>query len=268
MSSPTIVIDTSILDNQNPGRGATGEHPHSNTRSNNRLLHPTTTTSLDDDDDDDAVSVATTALASEVGSFVGRSHDAFLRSVTFECSHTESSRDWGITFRDISIPKKRKQIIEIDSISGIVALSKLQIGDRVKYINGKKLGPSYNAERATQQIEKVLKRGDGYLSITTGNSEGIDILVQVTVIKSKPTLTYKDLGLIVWYWGTLCVKSISKDSIFHHSVLKSGDAIVSINDIDCQSVTAEGFEHIINELPKEITIVVKRGKQRWTGKFG
>ena len=238
MSGPAFVIDTSILENQN------------------------------DANDDDAISVPTTALASEVGSFVGRSHDAFSRSVTFEVSPDSEDRNWGISFRDVSIAKKKKQIVEIDSISGIITLSKLQIGDRVKYINGKKLGPSYNAERATQEIEKALDRGDGYLSINTGNSDGIDVLVQVTVIKSRPDLTYEDLGLIVWYWGTLCVKSIEKDSLFKHSVLKSGDEIVSINDIDCQAVRAEGFAHIVNELPNEITIVVKRGKQRWTGKFG
>ena len=66
----------------------------------------------------------------------------------------------------------------------------------------------------------------------------------------------------------LLSQSISKNSIFEHTVLKATDHILTINDIDCDRVTPEGFAHIINELPLEVTIVVRRGKQRWTGRFG
>jgi hypothetical protein len=197
-----------------------------------------------------------------------------LWSITFYCgpnnTTSSSTTDWKIAFRNASsLPKKRrKQIIEIDEIGGVVALSKLKLGDRLKYINGKKMGPSYNAERATQYLQSCLLQTQGFLSVAVGNDEGNDVLVQATVIKPNPNTTYEEMGMIVWVWGCLCIKSIANNPLFRQTVLKSSDHIVSINDIDCEDVTPEGFAHIVNELPIEITIVVKRGKQRWTGKFG
>eukprot|EP00339_Tiarina_fusa_P002681 CAMPEP_0117012180 /NCGR_PEP_ID=MMETSP0472-20121206/10307_1 /TAXON_ID=693140 ORGANISM="Tiarina fusus, Strain LIS" /NCGR_SAMPLE_ID=MMETSP0472 /ASSEMBLY_ACC=CAM_ASM_000603 /LENGTH=299 /DNA_ID=CAMNT_0004715185 /DNA_START=92 /DNA_END=991 /DNA_ORIENTATION=+ len=299
------MIDASFLTNLE-------EQHHQQQQQQQHHQRPTTSTSAaaagtNDNDDDDDVSVATTALASEVGSFVGHAHDAFLRSVTFYVSDntnknnnnsnnsdansttTASTVDWTLTFRDATKRGRRsstKKMIEIDEIGGVVTLSKLKPGDRLKYINGKKMGPSYNAERATKYLQTCLEttsttstntttttqqqqqRQRGYVSVAVGNDEGNDILVQATVIKPKSNMTYEQMGMIVWVWGRLCVKSIAKDSLFKHTVLKSGDHIVSINDIDCEHVSPEGFAHIVSELPSELTIVVKRGKQRWTGKFG
>ena len=181
-------------------------------------------------------------------------------------SNSNTVDDWDIQLADVTI-KKRKQAIQIESIGGCVTCSKLKPGDQLKSINGKKIGPSYNAERAMEYMLQCWL-DQGYLSVAVGNDLGRDILVQATVIKPRPDMTYKDMGMIVWIWGQLCIKSISKDSIFKHTVLKSSDHIISINDIDCERVSPEGFAHIIDELPREITIIVKRGKQRWTGKFG
>lgn len=167
-------------------------------------------------------------------------------------------------------PKKRgsrKPIIE--NMSGVITESKLQIGDRVKSVNGKKIGFSYNAARAMRLIEESVKR-DHRLCLEVGNESGEDILVQATLIKPRPDMTCEELGLTVWIWGTLCVKMIGKDSLFDSSVLKEADEIMSVNDIDCwgTKVKPEGFHHIIDELPREVTVIVRRGKQRWTGKFG
>lgn len=51
--------------------------------------------------------------------------------------------------------------------------------------------------------------------------------------------------------------------------LRVDDELESVNDIILEDhVEPEGFERIVRELPCEITIVVKRGKQRWNGNFG
>ena len=65
----------------------------------------------------------------------------------------------------------------------------------------------------------------------------------------------------------LCIKSIDKESIFKHSALKSRDHIVSINDIVCDDLSAEGFNHVVEQLPNEITVTVQRRKQRFSGMF-
>ena len=299
-------------------------------------------------------STISTVLASEVGSFVHDPRDAFLRSITFYrpkrrtnrgilCDINEdddgegtraSSRgraDWTLTLRDPPARRRpsrsggRRSLsrapsfgrsqpkLLIDEVGGTVALSSIKPGDELRSINGKKIGPSYNAGRAMLYLDECWKE-DGYLSVAVGNEEGDDILVQVTVIKPRPDMTYEDLGMVVWKWGVLCIHQINKDSvsryprtpavcsyahhqiparfhmiytytcactivcssllimchkqIFKKTVLKEADHIISVNDISCDKMTPEGFVHVVNELPKEIHILVRRGKQRWSGKFG
>ena len=137
------------------------------------------------------------------------------------------------------------------------------------WVNGKKIGFSYNAARAMKLIEDSVQR-DGFLCLETGNEAGEDILVQATLIKPRPDMTCAEMGLESWLWGPLCIHKIEKDSLFGGSVLKEADEILSVNDIDCwgNKVKPEAFHTIIDKLPREVTIAVKRGKQRWTGKFG
>eukprot|EP00526_Cylindrotheca_closterium_P019555 CAMPEP_0113607392 /NCGR_PEP_ID=MMETSP0017_2-20120614/3360_1 /TAXON_ID=2856 /ORGANISM="Cylindrotheca closterium" /LENGTH=235 /DNA_ID=CAMNT_0000515993 /DNA_START=12 /DNA_END=719 /DNA_ORIENTATION=+ /assembly_acc=CAM_ASM_000147 len=216
--------------------------------------------------DDDEVSVATTALASEAGTTLGAPRDAFLRSVTFLI---DENTEWGVTLVDPPPKKKgsRKPIIE--TMSGVICESKLQIGDRIKSVNGRKIGFSYNASRAMQLIETSVKR-DGRLCLEVGNEDGEDILVQATLIKPRPEMTCEEMGLKTWLWGSLCIHKIEKDSLFGSSVLKEADELLSVNDIECwgTKVQPEAFHHIIDQLPRDVTVSVRRGKQRWTGKFG
>ena len=156
----------------------------------------------------------------------------------------------------------------MDSTSGLVGLSAISVGDRVRRVNGRKLGPSCNAATAARRLRDAADL-DGYVSIETGACDGgDDVLVQATVIKPDPRSTCENLGIDVWTWGVLCIKSIEKDSLFARSALKGDDVVASINDIDCNTVTPDGFRHIVQELPHEISIVAIRGKERWTGKFG
>lgn len=207
-----------------------------------------------------------TALASEAGTTVGAPRDAFLRSVTF---NIDENTEWGITLVDPPPKSKgsRKPIIE--TMTGVIAESKLQIGDRIKSVNAKKIGFSYNASRAMKLIDESVKR-DGWLCLEVGNAAGEDILVQATLIKPRPDMTCREMGLTAWIWGPLCIHEIAKESLFASSVLKEADEILSVNDIDCwgTKVAPEAFHNIIDQLPREVTVIVKRGKQRWTGKFG
>ena len=107
----------------------------------------------------------------------------------------------------------------IDEVGGTVALSSIKPGDELKSINGKKIGPSYNADRAMLYLDDCWDEG-GYLSVAVGNDEGDDILIQVTVIKPRPDMTYDDLGMVVWKWGVLCIHQINKDSVSRHETFK------------------------------------------------
>lgn len=118
------------------------------------------------------------------------------------------------------------------------------------------------------RLMRTVWKDEGYLSVTVGNGDGMDVLVQATVVKPRPNMTCAQIGLTVWYWGVLCIKSIDKASLFSKTVLQSSDHIYSVNDILMDEVSPAQFAHILTALPHEVTIVVKRGRQRWSGKFG
>ena len=216
-------------------------------------------------------SVATTELASTVGSRVGAPKEAFLKSLTF--LKDKPDMPWGIQLVDQIPPKtsrfkRQKKRIQVEDVEGLFSLSPIEQGDYIKTVNQRRIdGPSMNAERALQRMNECLEH-DGYLSVVVGDTEGDDILIQATIIKPKPDMTYEKMGMIVWIWGFLCIKSIEKDSIFKHTVLKPSDHIISVNDILCEGITPEQFGEIITALPLEITITVLRRKERFSGKFG
>lgn len=144
-------------------------------------------------------SVATTELASAVGSVVGKSKDAFLKSVTFyEESGTGS---WGIKLNEgeeqvkgMAFGTRKKPRLYVDSVAGIFSLSRIQQGDYLRSINGRKVGPSLNPERALERMASGLQN-DGYITIETANKEiGDDILIQATIIKPDADMTYEDMG--------------------------------------------------------------------------
>ncbi|CAB9511345.1 expressed unknown protein [Seminavis robusta] len=224
-------------------------------------------------------SVATTAdLASEVGSVMMNAKEAFMKSFTFRLQEdaTIDSINWGfgITLGPPKTTKKgflrnnsRIPITSIDENS-IFALSRIREGDYLKSINGRQIGPSFTPERALSKMKESLEK-DGYLCVATKNREegSDDILVHATVIKPSPDMTLEDLGMTVWVWGYLCIKSFKSKSIFKTTALKEADNIVSVNEIVCQNVDPEGFASIIRQLPREITITVLRRKQRSSGNF-
>ena len=223
-------------------------------------------------------SVATTELASAVGSVVGEPKKPYLKSITFYKDQPEGI-EWDIQLSDPNMEGLQgrrgfrrftsRPKLYINAVGGILAFSKLKEGDALKFINGKHIGASYNAAIAMDRLQSAYDE-DGLLSIATGSKdEGVDdILIEATIIKPRPNMTYEELGMTVWHWGYLCVRNIDKDSIFKHTVLKSNDHIIAINDIECDRVSPEQFAHIITELPLDVTLTVLRRRQRITGKFG
>ena len=134
-------------------------------------------------------------------------------------------------------------------------------------INKKKIKPEeYTAEQAMAYMRQCLEE-EGVLFVTTENPLGADIILNVTVIKPKPQMTYEDLGLVVWNWPYLCVREIKKGSIFEHTALQETDQIAAINDIDCSRMKERSFVRCVNELPTEITITHVRRKHRYTGSY-
>ena len=96
---------------------------------------------------------------------------------------------------------------------------------------------------------------------------GQDIVINVTVIKPRPNMTYEELGLIVWNWPYLCVREIKEGSIFEHTAIKEMDQIEAINDIDCTKMREQAFARCASELPTEITITLIRRKHRYSGSY-
>jgi hypothetical protein len=94
-----------------------------------------------------------------------------------------------------------------------------------------------------------------------------DILIDITVIKPRPEMNYKELGLDVWNWPYLCVRQINPGSIFEHTPIQETDQIAAINDIDCSKMRAKEFATCVSDLPKEITITMIRRKHRYTASY-
>lgn len=210
MAPPASTEDTIFVMDNLPS-SLTRETPHQQERNANGAAN-------EEDDDDDsfyAPSVDTTYLASSVGSVVGPTRSAFLRSITFLKDEPVDLR-WDITFTDdvvdengniISSRKKKSSLlpsfrsknkaVTVASISGHMTLSKIQVGDVVTKINSKRIGLSYNAERVSQCLSEATR--NDMLSIQTGNENGADTIIQVTIIKPRPDMTAKELGLGVWW---------------------------------------------------------------------
>mmetsp|Transcript_26434 Transcript_26434/g.39088 ORF Transcript_26434/g.39088 Transcript_26434/m.39088 type:complete len:295 (-) Transcript_26434:104-988(-) len=248
-------------------------------------------------------SVDTTFLASSVGSVVGPEKSGFLRSLCLSVDDDNNMLRWDVTFADpiTATAKKEKgssskskvpkffqkaalglqkmgiqtniKAVTIASIEGHAASSHIRVGDVVTRINGKKIGPSYNAQRCSDLINTSYadkNNNYGIVSIQTGNEDGIDTVLQATILKPHPKATCKDLGLEVWWWRGLCVRSIEPESLFAQSGLKVDDELESINQISLtynDNVNAKDFDHIVKHLPCEVTLVVKRSKHRATGAF-
>lgn len=153
----------------------------------------------------------------------------------------------------------------------------LCVGYVVTHINGVKMYPSYNSERCYDLItnnscyydkdetDEKNNNKNGILSIHTGNDNGLDrIVVHATVIKPYPDATAKELGIEVWWWNGLYIRDITSNSLFGQSGLRPYDALESINGISLLTykndkiTKKEDFSRIVQELPCDITLVVKR----------
>lgn len=92
-------------------------------------------------------------------------------------------------------------------------------------------------------------------------------MINITVIKPKPGMTYHNLGLVVWNWPLLVVREIKKGSIFQHTALQETDQIAAINDIDCSKMKEREFATVVDNLPMEITLTVIRRRHRYSGSY-
>ena len=179
--------------------------------------------------------------------------------------------------------QKDKDDVTIASIEeGHAALSHTCVGDDflcvgyvVTHINGVKMYPSYNSERCYDLITNNIcyyhndendenNNYNGILSIQTGNDNGLDrIVLHATVIKPYPDATAKELGIEVWWWNGFYIRDITSNSLFGQSGLRTYDALESINGISLSTynndkITKTNFDRIVQELPCDITLVVKR----------
>lgn len=247
-------------------------------------------------------SVATaTDIATDLGSIMGMPKEAFLKSFTFflspvntneeenedeEDAEVEEKEDKPLEFNmkespfdindiELSDPvvttgrfRQKRYHLHIQAIGGLFAASRIVDGDYLKSINGKAVDGS-SKEKTLRQMEQALEH-DKFLSIITKSNtiHTDDILIHATILKPRTDMTFGEMGMVVWMWGFLCIKSIAKDSIFYHTALKETDHIVSVNEIMCDRVGVKGLAEIITRLPHEITITVLRRKERVTGKFG
>lgn len=154
-------------------------------------------------------SVATTRLASEVGSVMGAPKIPRVKSFTFyagkdtDDDDDESDNnvpvDWNMELKDGQI--RRKARVLVDSVRGSMAeWCGIRAGDHLKSINGTDISAKWDAARAKQHMQTCLTE-DGYLSVAAVDPDGDEVWIRATIIKPNPEATLADLGMTVWYWG-------------------------------------------------------------------
>lgn len=168
-------------------------------------------------------SVATTQLATEVGSMMGVSKTPFLKSFTIQrrktVSPTENAApsadnveepdtveiDWGsLEFKDVKV--KRKNRVMVQNLRGLIAqdYSGIKEGD---YVHSIDLEPVSSSSSDAESVQNKLAQPTElpYFCLATTFPTGNDVWVQATIIKPDRDMTLEEMGMTVWFWGYVSV---------------------------------------------------------------
>mmetsp|Transcript_26324 Transcript_26324/g.54955 ORF Transcript_26324/g.54955 Transcript_26324/m.54955 type:complete len:422 (-) Transcript_26324:269-1534(-) len=220
-----------------------------------------------DDNDSDVNAVFEDDISFEVNDL--RHWDLILRDPidTQQQQHRKKSTFYEIRDK-IFIKNNNKPSLVIDDFDGLIKYSCFEHGDKLISVNNKIIDPiKFCAASAVEYMHHILHE-TGVLHIVAENPSGNDTDINVTIIRPRPNMGYRDLGLEVWNWPYLCVRAIKPDSIFQYTCINEGDEISAINDIDCTKLRDKEFAKCVDELPGiEITISLIRRKHRATMSF-
>jgi hypothetical protein len=179
-------------------------------------------------------SVATTQLATEVGSVMGVSKTPFLKSFTVKRRQkvaettTDNANeeepetvavDWGsLEFKDVKV--KRKKRVMVQNLRGLIAqeYSGIKEGDYVHSIDLQPVSlksSEWDAEKVKTTIDEPSELP--YFCLATTFPTGNDVWVQATIIKPDPDMTLEEMGMTVWFWGFVSTQYLRKRS--HDSAL-------------------------------------------------
>ena len=163
-----------------------------------------------------AASVATTQLASDVGSVMGKPKIAKLKSVTWYRNIDTATPLLQLTMQDTKIRRKNKVALATvraapppcvgqnegseDSLTSMIVP-----GHVVKCIHNQPC-KGLSAEACTEMWNNPPPpQEDGsaskFASITVADPHGDEVWVKATIYKPRPDMTLDDLGMTVWYWG-------------------------------------------------------------------
>lgn len=161
-------------------------------------------------------SVATTQLASDVGSVMGRPKIAQLKSVTWYKNDDTTAPLIQFTLQDVKVRRQMKIALgsvrasspraggSFDDDDDEVLSSMIVPGHIVKSIHNRPV-KGLSAQAATELWKNPPKEDDGeslrFGSITVMDPEGDEVWVKATIYKPRPDMTLEDLGMTVWYWG-------------------------------------------------------------------
>ena len=157
-------------------------------------------------------SVATTQLATEVGSVLGAPKTPFLKSFTVNRRKVIASLqpddegpaptalvDWGsVEVKDVKVKRKTKVVVR--KLDGLIAneFSGIKEGDYIYSVDLERVS-GWDAE----QVQTALSQPSElpYFCLATTFPMDNDIWVQATIMKPDPDMTLAQLGMTVWYWG-------------------------------------------------------------------
>ena len=183
-------------------------------------------------------SVATTQLASDVGSVMGRPKIAQLKSVTWYKNDDTTAPLIQFTLQDVKVRRQMKIALgsvragaprrggSLDDDDDEVLSSMVVPGHIVTNIHNRPV-KGLNAQAATELWKNPPKEDDGenlrFGSITVMDPEGDEVWVKATIYKPRPDMTLEDLGMVVWYWGyvslvkrqTVCTIPVNFSVLFY-----------------------------------------------------
>jgi hypothetical protein len=134
---------------------------------------------------------------------------------------------------------------------GPLGQSPFRVGDKLLSINTK--GSDY-LDRVTAAA--LLRALEGTITIVAQNVGGDPKLVETMVEKAKPD-SIVGIGLTWSIRGSLEVTNVVASGLFAHSLVNSGDRVISINKIGCNRISPSSAVVIIRNSPRFVTFLTE-----------
>lgn len=132
-----------------------------------------------------------------------------------------------------------------------LANSPLRVGDKLLSVNNQSCA-DLNHHMAASLLRKV----EGTVTVLVQNVGGDANLVETMIEKPKQDATV-GISVARGIRGTLVVTKVAADGLFAHSLVNTGDKVISINNVSCNQLNPRGAVDVIGKAPRYVTFLTR-----------